>query len=981
MKKILTFIIFSLFLLPSVKAEQATLNKDYINDVYIYYYDGNLGRNRYVEAEKFTFGNSTAYCLEIGTGVVTNFYTYSPSFEELHLGSGVIDYIKLVAYYGYDYPGHHTDKYYLATQEMIWEKISGKEISWVKNLNPSDCVDVTNEKNEIEALMSTHYVKPSFSDTEIEVIKGKELIIEDTNGVLSRYTTSSPNATIDGNKLIISKDFDEEEIIFTKKIYDSKEFFLYTAGVSQKMLSVGELNDITSSLKTNVAKGSLEIHKLDMETGSDTPQGDASLLGAIYELYDEEDHVVATFIIGKREKVDNIPYGSYILKEKEASTGYYLDPSTYPITIGQDNTEVTLTVYEQVIKRQVDLFKVYASDKTGILVGEANIEFEIYNSKGESIATIVTDETGYATATLPYGIYTFKQKNSPDNYYKVEDFTVEITEDNARPICKIISNSELKAKVKVIKKDADTKENITDSKIKFKIYDVTNDKFVSFKVSYPTPQVVEEFTIDEHGVFITPDFLSPGDYILMEVDDDMDNYLYNDKTVNFTIGFSSNFVSEDGELILEIPFYNQRVKGKLNLTKVGEQLRTIDDKYYYEKIFLEKTSFGLYADEDIYESKTLIYSKDELITHLVTDEYGKASVDSLPLGKYYLVEEETAKGHILADKIYNFSLSYIDEYTKTVEYNLTVENYLAKGKLIINKLETGTNNPLDHTLIEIHTTNNDIIWKGYTDANGQIIIDDLPYGEYYLSEREAHTGYRLLEDNIYFEIGEEEVSINIYNERIEVPSTGLISANLPIIIPTLVIILSIITIIILNKNTKAVIFCTVISLLSITLIVSLLYKTYVDNTSRIKSVEAFVSKQVVDVKDEKYDYKSVLQIPSIGLKGGITSIDNKYNDAKYNIELVEEKDNLIVLASHNGNYQNSYFGKLKNMELGDEIKYYKDGKLYTYIYSNSYEIKKDGYADIYRKNNESAIVLITCKDNSDDAQIVHIGYLKDVSSY
>ena len=47
-----------------------------------------------------------------------------------------------------------------------------------------------------------------------------------------------------------------------------------------------------------------------------------------------------------------------------------------------------------------------------------------------------------------------------------------------------------------------------------------------------------------------------------------------------------------------------------------------------------------------------------------------------------------------------------------------------------------------------------------------------------------------------------------------------------------------------------------------------------------------------------------------------------YNKAKYNIELIKEKDDIIVLASHNGNNYNSYFGNLKNISLGDTINYY-----------------------------------------------------------
>ena len=55
--------------------------------------------------------------------------------------------------------------------------------------------------------------------------------------------------------------------------------------------------------------------------------------------------------------------------------------------------------------------------------------------------------------------------------------------------------------------------------------------------------------------------------------------------------------------------------------------------------------------------------------------------------------------------------------------------------------------------------------------------------------------------------------------------------------------------------------------------------------------------------------------------------------------------------------------------------------VYKYIYSDTYDIKKNGYADIYRKDNEKSIVLITCKNNTDDGQTVYIGYLNDISTY
>ena len=184
-----------------------------------------------------------------------------------------------------------------------------------------------------------------------------------------------------------------------------------------------------------------------------------------------------------------------------------------------------------------------------------------------------------------------------------------------------------------------------------------------------------------------------------------------------------------------------------------------------------------------------------------------------------------------------------------------------------------------------------------------------------------------------------------------------------------------------HKEKLVVVLSVVLILLCITYFVIKVYNYYDEYQNNKTNVEAYINKGVEVVKEEKYQYSSVLEVPSVNIKRGVLDINNKYNDAKYNIELIKENDSTIILAAHNGNYSNSYFGKLKDIELGDEIKYYKDGILYTYIYSESYDIKKNGYADIYRSGEKKSIILITCKDNTDDAQTVYIGYLKEESIY
>ena len=980
MKKIIFFITLILITITNVYAETQTLVKHRIDDVYTYYYDKNLGRERYLYANILTFGGSTSYCLELGKEINGNIYTVTTSFEELSFDKDTLDYIKLVAYYGYDYPGHQNENYYMATQELIWNKIDGTQISWVEEMDKSKTIDVSKEKDEILNLVNTHRKAPSFDGIEIEYTLGESLTIKDTNGYLNRYVCASDNVIIEGNTLTLTKDFNEAEIILTHPNYTESNYLLYTSGASQKMMSTGGPTDVIITLKVKITGGTIEINKLDKDTKSNIPQGEGLLEGALYEIYDEKENLVGTVITGKQNKIENLPLGKYIIKEKTPSKGYLLDENTYTIVLTKRQPNIKVNVYEKVITRKIDIFKVLASDRTGEMTPEVGINFEVYDKNNKLIDTLITDQDGRASIILPYGTYTFKQTTTTLNYYKVEDFNITISEYNETPIYKLLSDSEIKAKVKIIKQDLNTLERVINSNIKFKIYDVTNKKYVTMKVAYPETAVTDTFQIDKNGIFITSEPLPAGSYQIYEVDEKMDGYVYNKEPVDFEITTDSNFVEEDKETILEVYFANKRVKGNILVTKYGEEIEYIDNTYRYKEINLKDVTFNLYAKEDIYENGKQIYNQDELIKELITDENGIVEINELPLGKYYLKEVTTINGYQLDENIHEIDLLYQDQYTEVVTKNIEIKNYLKKGSLVINKYDSETKLPISNTLIEVCTKDNTVIYKGYTDENGQIKLEDLPYGEYYISEIEASTGYRILEDKITFEIKEEETKINIYNERIKVPNTGFTLTTLDMFI-IIVTILGIVLIIFFPKEKSVMFLSIIIILLGITYIIIIVYKYYDDSQNNQKSMEAYINNEIETVTEEKYQYQSILEIPSINLKRGILDKNNEYNKAKYNIELIKEEENIIVLAAHNGNYRNSYFGKLNKIQLGDIINYYKNGKLYTYIFKEHYDIKKNGYAEIYRNQSIPSIILITCKDNTDDAQTVYIGYLKEITVY
>ena len=964
MKKFVILVYFILLLLPFyVKASTVNLVRNRFDNMYTYYYDKNYGRTRYLQTDKYSFNGRMAYCLQIGTNITSISYNAFDNFDNIDINDDDLDFIKKVSYYGYDYPGHNTDKYYLATQNMIWTRLIRTNIKFTNGFNPDSFLNISREEEEIYFLLGNHNIKPSFDGKSIDYLMGEEIIITDTNDVLDMYSTNQKGVTINGNELIIDETFNSDKIILNKIGSNKNSFLLYTSGNSQKMMSAGNIDFPSSTLKVNVISGSLVINKLDSKNKSNLPSGDAILSGAIYGVYDMNDNLVYEYIIGETNKLTNLKIGKYYVREIKPSIGYNLDNNKYEIDITSDNLDIVLDVYEDVIERKVDIFKVFASDTTGIMSNEEGITFEIYGSGNNLIDTIITDSDGRASTTLPYGVYTFRQVNTTIGYYKIDNFTVTIDRNDERPIYKIISDSEVKSKVRVIKKDLDTDLNILNSNIKFRIFDVNKNDYVYFNVTYPEVDSISIFSLNADGTFITPDYLPFGEYILYEVEESMDGYLYNSDGIKFTIDDNASFINENNDIIIEIPFYNKRVKGKIIINKYGEDIIYDDESYYYKEVFLSDAIFDLYAKEDIYENNVLIYQKGTLISECVSDDGGICIFDDLPLGGYHIKEIKSSNNNVIDDTVYDVNLEYKDQYTSKVVYEMDVFNYLKKGILTINKYDSKDNRRLSNTLIEIRDSNDIVVFKGYTDNNGQIIIDDLLYGDYYLSELEASSGYKLLEDNIYFTLDSDNIVIDVYNDVEYVPNTGMNIGLINLLILIVTVFCIIFTYIFWNVRKLKLLF---------------VFSSIDDNRKNNLAISNFLNNKIKYNYDEKYQYNAIIEIPSIDLKRGIVNLNNKYNDVKYNIELIRDSEDSIVLAAHNGNNYNSYFDNLKNMEFSDHIKYYNNDKIYDYIFSEKYVIKKSGEASIYCPSDKKCIHLITCLDGDNDAQIVYVGYLDNV---
>ena len=124
------------------------------------------------------------------------------------------------------------------------------------------------------------------------------------------------------------------------------------------------------------------------------------------------------------------------------------------------------------------------------------------------------------------------------------------------------------------------------------------------------------------------------------------------------------------------------------------------------------------------------------------------------------------------------------------------------------------------------------------------------------------------------------------------------------------------------------------------------------------------------------DYIAAIKIDKIGLEKGLYSINSPFNTVDNNIQILSnssmpdvEKGNMI-LVSHNGNTEVSYFRKLYKLIANDKVSIFYNGYEYQYKVTNTYKVKKSGKVNIVRNKEKTTLTLITCSGNEEQLIVV-----------
>ena len=545
---------------------------------------------------------------------------------------------------------------------------------------------------------------------------------------------------------------------------------------------------ITVTYENHPVKGKLVIHKSGEILKSfkkDFVYEETSLEGAEFEIYAAEDiftpdhqvdeqgnrHViyakdtlVKTVTTNKNGEavIKDLPLGKYRVKETKAPAGFVLNPDSQEVAFiykDQNTPEIEEKLEFSNERQKVELSVEKQDAETGKALKGAT--FGLYNkeaiSSGDKVIVkadtllqeITSNEKGKAAFTLdlPLGRYYVKELQAPAGYVSSD----EILEFDAT-----YQGQDVKTiKLKSVKKNQPTTVEVT----KADITTGTELDGASMSVLDKDGNVIDSWTSVKDSPHVIKRLQVGKTYILRE---ELAPYGYLRATdVEFTIS--------DTAEVQKVKMEDEVPVARLLVNKKGEFLDSVslldNAKGMIEHLFnyvtgnLTDVTFNVYAAEAIRAADGVsadYYAADELVGSITTDGNGIAQMDNLPLGRYYIVEKETAHGYVLDNEPRYVDLTYRDQDTPLVTYSADWQNARQRVQVEVLKKEKDSDKVLSGAIFGLYAADDIVSSKGKvllakdtlielktTDEDGKIqFVADLPVdSRYYIKELAAPDGY------------------------------------------------------------------------------------------------------------------------------------------------------------------------------------------------------------------------------------------------
>lgn len=399
-------------------------------------------------------------------------------------------------------------------------------------------------------------------------------------------------------------------------------------------------------------------------------------------------------------------------KETSAPTGYNVSTQVVSATVVAGKTTYAST---KIVDNRKGWIRIQKCDDSGAVLG-AGYEFSVYSDKActKKVDTITTDAKGYcASDYLTAGTYYVKETKLPstDKIHKLNTtvYTVNVPKGTYVYVThgqwnNWFSNDLMRGNATVIK----TSEDGVVEGVSFRLFgtsasgsaiDMTAKTDSTGKASFKNV-LIGTYTIEEINV--------PDRYAAQK-----------SQTVTVKNGQTAS-----------VTFNNTLKRGNIELTKVDEE----------------------YPDNKLSGAEfTVTITKDgETTTQKMTEvSKGVYRLENIAYGSECVIKETKAPtGFVLSDETFTVNITEEKTYTVSSEGFDAVINQPIKGSLKIVKVDSFNNTPLEGVGYRLFNSDGEQISEGYTNENGELVFEDLRYGDYSYQEFKAPEGF-VIDETVY----------------------------------------------------------------------------------------------------------------------------------------------------------------------------------------------------------------------------------------
>lgn len=466
-------------------------------------------------------------------------------------------------------------------------------------------------------------------------------------------------------------------------------------------------------------KGSISFQKVN-------PSGDI-LHDAQFQLWDKSKRMIMREgKINEDGKITfgNLPYGTYILKEVKAPSGYTISDELLngkAITISKSSS--TANVVEKIVNAQNKVTLIKHDEQGQALAGAV---FKLQWQVGEDWLDIRADETFETDADgrlvieglLPAN-YRLIETQAPQGFIvntEVIPFTVTQNEDGQIPDVAVPIFVNYQGSIQFMKKDESGKGLAG----------------AEFALQNEAGETLRTLETNADGI-VNADGLAPGEYTIVETKAP-NGYIINTNPLHFTIAGQGEGKPETQILDTIINY-----QGSASLVKKDENGDLLAGAIF----------------------KVVDQDGATIRENLETNEEGRISVTDLAPGTYKFVEVSAPQGYLVNTTPVEFTIADTSD-GKPQEIQTTFIDYQGSFELL---KENSSNEPLQGAVFELRDADDNVMDTITSTENGIVAGSGIAPGKYTLVEVKAPAGYILNSYPIELEIPEtaegEPISVDL----------------------------------------------------------------------------------------------------------------------------------------------------------------------------------------------------------------------------